>query len=175
MTDNTKIKYISLTVIKRLLIYAAISVCGAIILNDEATSIRNSVYGIGNYINSRALTGMLAALNIIFLFVLVLFLFTTRRRLYTAENRASDKLGQYVKFETLLEASITIGYVAITALALFWVRNAGASAGLAVPIYCMYYFTENILVSVIVSIAVYALLIFAITVLPYFQNKYKTN
>lgn len=175
MTDNTKIKYISLTVIKRLLIYAAISVCGAIILNDEATNIRNSVYGIGNYINSRALTGMLAALNIIFLFVLVLFLFTTRRRLYTAENRASDKLGQYVKFETLLEASTTIGYVAITALALVWVRNAGASAGLAVPIYCMYYFTENILVSVIVSIAVYALLIFAITVLPYFQNKHKTK
>ena len=91
MQNKTKLKYISQTVLKRLLIYLAVSFLGYGVLASEITSIRNDVYGIGNYINTRAVTGMLIALNIIFLFIYILFLFFTKKHLYTVENIKSGK------------------------------------------------------------------------------------
>ena len=59
----SKIKHISIMAIKRVLIYLALSVWGWSVCFDQINSIRNEVYGIGNYLNIKACSGMLMILN----------------------------------------------------------------------------------------------------------------
>ena len=167
MQNKTKLKYITQTVLKRFLIYLALSFLGYGVLASEITSIRNDVYGIGSYINTRAVTGMLIALNIIFLFIYILFLFFTKKHLYTVENIKSGKLKEYVRFEVALELAITLGYIIISAIASIFVTNASILAGLLVPVYCLYYFMRNVFVATATTAATCIILLFIILVLPY--------
>ena len=93
----SKIKHIGIVVLKRVLIYLALSVLGWSMCFDQINSIRNEVYGIGNYLNIKACSGMLMILNGIFLAFLVLFLFQTRKLLYKSGNRSSKNFKDYVK------------------------------------------------------------------------------
>lgn len=171
MITLTKIKYISIISVKRILIYLAISILGWSVLYDQTTSIRNKVYGIGNYIDLGFISGMLAVCNVVFFMIFIIFLLKTRRHLYKSENRNSEKLKEYVKFETILEISITLGYVLITSVASIFISDFCIIGGLIVPVYCIYFLLQNIFVAAMVTVVVYLLLIFIILVLPYFVFK----
>lgn len=167
----SKIKHISIMAIKRVLIYLVLSVLGWSMCFDQINSIRNEVYGIGNYLNIKACSGMLMILNGIFLAFLVLFLFQTRKLLYKSGNRSSENFKDYVKFETILEISVTLGYVLLTAVISFFVKDNCITAGLIVPIYCIYYLTHNIIVAIVATSVVYLILIFVFLALPYIKLK----
>lgn len=169
MQNNTKLKYISLTILKRFLIYLAVSALGCGVVISEITSIRNDVYGIGNYINTKAVTGMLIALNVVFFFIYVLFLLFTKKHLYTIENIKSKKLKEYIKFEVILELSITLGYIIISAIVSLFVKDTILLTGLLVPVYCLYYFIRNIFASVAATAAISIALLFTVLVLPYLK------
>ena len=112
-------------------------------------------------------------LNGIFLAFLVLFLFQTRKLLYKSGNRSSENFKDYVKFETVLEISVTLGYVLITAVVSFFVKDNCIIAGLIVPIYCIYYLKHKIIVAIVATSVVYLILIFVFLALPYFLLKRK--
>ena len=63
METFSKIKHISIMAIKRVLIYLVLSVWGWSVCFDQINSIRDEVYGIGNYLNIKACSGMLLILN----------------------------------------------------------------------------------------------------------------
>ena len=67
MIEMTKIKYIASTIVTRLFMYVIVSVLGYGVVVSQTEGIRNDLYGIGDYINVDALTGMMSALNIVFL------------------------------------------------------------------------------------------------------------
>ena len=173
METFSKIKHIGIVVLKRVLIYLVLSVWGWSVCFVQINSIRNEVYGIGNYLNIKACSGMLMILNGIFLAFLVLFLFQTRKLLYKSGNRSSENFKDYVKFETVLEISVTLGYVLITAVVSFFVKDNCIIVGLIVPIYCIYYLTHNIIVAIVATSVVYLILIFVFLALPYFLIKRK--
>lgn len=171
METINKIKHIGIVVLKRVLIYLILSAWGWSMCFNEANSIRNEVYGIGNYLNFKFCSGILLVLNGIFLAFLVLFLFQTRKLLYKSGNRSSDNFKDYVRFETILEISITLGYVLITSIVSFFVSDNCIIAGLVVPVYFVYYLTHSIVTAIIITSAVYLILIFAFLVLPYLKLK----
>ena len=90
MVEMTKAKYIASTVVTRLFMYIIVSVLGIGVVVSQTEGIRNDLYGIGDYINVDAVTGMISALNVVFLFIFVLFLFATKKHLYTKENKKSE-------------------------------------------------------------------------------------
>lgn len=175
MQSKDEFKYIILTVLKRLLIYTAITVISCGIAISEINSIRNKLYGIGNYVNSRAIAGMLIAFSDVFFFIYMLFLFYTKKHLYTTENIKSGNLKEYLKFEVILELAITLGYIIISSVAAIFVKDAGIAAGLLVPMYFIYSFTENMLVSIAITVVICLLMLFLILILPYFKLSSKNK
>ena len=169
MQNKIKLKYITQTVLKRLLIYLIVSSLGCGIIVSEINSIRNDVYGIGNYINTRAVTGMLIALDVVFFFIYVLFLFFTKKHLYTDENIKSGNLKEYVRFEVILELAITLGYIIFSAIASIFIKDAIVLAGLLVPVYCLYYIMRHFFAAVATTVAIVVALTFAFLVLPYLK------
>lgn len=169
--NATKAKYIGILCVKRLLIYLAVSTVACSMIFDEMNSMRNQVYGIGNYVNSGFVSGMLIVANIIFIIIFIMFLFKMRKHLYKLGNSNTDKLKEYVKFETILEISITLGYVLVTSFATIFIDNYCITGGLIVPIYCMFAIFENIIIAVLLSVLLYLILIFAFLVVPYFNTK----
>lgn len=166
-----KIKYISIMVLKRVLIYLALSAGGWYVLFFGTNNERNTIYGIGNYINASEISGMLALINCIFLILFFIFLLQTKKVIYKSGVKNSEELKEYVIFETILEASITLGYVLITSVISFFISDYCIVAGLIVPVYCAYYITHNIFAAISVTLIVYIALIFVIIVLPYFKLK----
>jgi len=166
-------KYVGMTLITRFLMYIVVSVLGFSVVHSETVSIRNELYGIGDYINVDAVTGMLSALNVVFLFILVLFLFATKKHLYTKANIKSEYFSEYVKFEAIVELSVTLGYVVISAIASVFVKDLCVVAGLVVPVYFLYFLTENLFVATVLTSIAYIALIFVILILPALKLKSK--
>ena len=170
MVEMTKAKYIASTVVKRLFMYIIVSVLGIGVVVSQTEGIRNDLYGIGDYINVDAVTGMISALNVVFLFIFVLFLFATKKHLYTKENKKSEYFREYLKFETILELAVTLGYVVVSVLISVFVKDLSIVAGLVVPVYFMYFLTENLFVGTVLTSLVYIVLIFFILVWPYVKQ-----
>lgn len=176
MQEITKAKYIASTIITRLFMYIIVSVLGIGVVVSQTEGIRNDLYGIGDYINVDAVTGMMSALNVVFLFIFVLFLFATRKHLYTKENKKSKYLKEFVKFETILEVVITLGYVIVSVIVSVFVNDISIVAGLVTPVYFMYFLTQNLFVGTVLASLMYIALIFVILVWPFVkQIKYAAN
>ena len=166
MKEMTKTKYIASTIMTRLFMYIIVSMLGIGVVVSQTEGIRNDLYGIGDYINVDAVTGMMSALNVVFLFIFVLFLLATRKNLYTKENKKSKHLKEYVKFETILELALTLGYVVVSVIISIFVNDLSIVAGLVVPVYFMYFLTGNLFVGTVLTSLVYIVLIFFILVWP---------
>lgn len=171
MTKSYVAKHIIISILARIAIFLVISFEGANILFDQYDSIRNDVYGIGNYVNIRFVSNMMLILNAVFLIAIVISCFMTRRTLYTKENVESPEFKKYVRFELILESAASLGYVLLTTVIASFVDSRFIKTAMLVPKYAFYYITENNIIATILSIAIYAVVILFILALPYLKNK----
>ena len=171
MTKSYVAKHVIISVLARIAIFLVISFEGANILFDQYDSIRNDVYGIGNYVNIRFVSNMMLILNAVFLIAIVISCFMTRRTLYTKENVESPELKKYVRFELILESAASLGYVILTTVIASFIDNKFVKTAMLVPKYVLYYITENYIIATILSIVIYAIVIFIMLGIPYLKNK----
>ena len=171
MTKSYVAKHVIISVLARIAIFLVISFEGANILFDQYDSIRNEIYGIGNYVNVRFVSNMMLVLNAVFLIAIVISCFMTRRTLYTKENVESPELKKYVRFELILESATSLGYVILTTVIASFIDNKFVKTAMLVPKYVLYYITENYIIATILSIVIYAIVIFIILGIPYLKNK----
>ena len=171
MTKSYVAKHVIISVLARIAIFLVISFEGANILFDQYDSIRNDVYGIGNYVNIRFVSNMMLILNAVFLIAIVISCFMTRRTLYTKENVESPEFKKYVRFELILESAASLGYVILTTVIASFIDNKFVKTAMLVPKYVLYYITENYIIATILSIVIYAIVIFIMLGIPYLKNK----
>lgn len=171
MTKSYVAKHVIISVLARIAIFLVISFEGANILFDQYDSIRNEIYGIGNYVNVRFVSNMMLVLNAVFLIAIVISCFMTRRTLYTKENVESPEFKKYVRFELILESATSLGYVILTTVIASFIDNKFVKTAMLVPKYVLYYITENYIIATILSIVIYAIVIFIMLGIPYLKNK----
>lgn len=171
MTKSYVAKHVIISVLARIAIFLVISFEGANILFDQYDSIRNEIYGIGNYVNVRFVSNMMLVLNAVFLIAIVISCLMTRRTLYTKENVESPELKKYVRFELILESAASLGYVILTTVIASFIDNKFVKTAMLVPKYVLYYITENYIIATILSIVIYAIVIFIMLGIPYLKNK----
>ncbi len=171
MTKSYVAKHVIISVLARIAIFLVISFEGANILFDQYDSIRNEIYGIGNYVNVRFVSNMMLVLNAVFFIAIVISCLMTRRTLYTKENVESPEFKKYVRFELILESAASLGYVILTTVIASFIDNKFVKTAMLVPKYVLYYITENYIIATILSIVIYAIVIFIILGIPYLKNK----
>ncbi len=164
--DKSGIKHILGNVVLRVAIYLIVCILASNVLSDQLNSIRNEVYGIGNYVNLDFVSNMLTVMNLVFLLIVILFCTFTKKSLYTQASRNDVKLKEYIRFELILELSITLGYVLLSSLLIILIDDNVIKSGLIVPIYIMFRLTENFFVSTVISLLVYSFVIVSIILIP---------